>query len=99
MVWWMNSNAMTEPFNQSLMQFPGDFSIKIIWKNLASFEADILTLTRQYYPETEDTAIRRQMSQHKKYCSFNITVYATNQATLDALYQELTQHPDAHMVL
>lgn len=90
---------MTSPIHQSLMHFPCDFSIKIIGKNSASFEADVLSIAQKHYPNVADGDIRSQLSQQGKYRSFNITVHATDQTTLDALYQELTKHPDANMVL
>ena len=90
---------MTNPTPQSLIHFPCDFSIKIIGKNTESFETDILSIAQKHYPNLADGDIRSQLSQQGKYRSFNITVHATDQTTLDALYQELTKHPDANMVL
>jgi putative lipoic acid-binding regulatory protein len=83
----------------TLMQFPCDFSIKIIGKNTETFEKEIVLLARRYYPETSDDAVRCQLSKQGGFCSLSITVHATEQATLDALYNALTKHPDTHMVL
>lgn len=81
------------------MQFPCDFSIKIIGKNTDAFETDILNIARLFYPSLLDEAIRSQLSKNGNFRSFNLTVHAEDQTTLDALYQALTKHPDVSMVL
>jgi putative lipoic acid-binding regulatory protein len=81
------------------MQFPCDFSIKIIGKNTDNFEADILNIARHFYPDLPNQAIKSQLSKNEKYRSLNLTVHAEEQTTLDHLYRALTQHPDVHMVL
>lgn len=83
----------------SLMQFPCDFSIKVIGKNTATFETDILNIARKFYPNLLEEAIRSQLSKNGSYRSCNLTVHAEEQTTLDALYQALTEHPDVNMVL
>lgn len=85
--------------NPSLMEFPCEFMIKVIGKNRAEFAIDIVNITRKHFPDTLDSSVRQQTSQQANYMSLSVTVYALNQATLDALYQELTQHPDIKMVL
>ena len=85
--------------NQSLMQFPCDFPIKIIGKKTAHFLEEITEIVRKHFPNTHDTAIRTNPSQKNNYLSITATVLAHDQATLDALYQELTKHPDIKMVL
>lgn len=83
----------------SLMTFPCDFQIKIIGKNTAAFETDIIHIIRKHFSNTADDAICRQSSQQSNYLAISVTVHALNQITLDALYLELTQHPDIKMVL
>lgn len=85
--------------NPSLMEFPCDFPIKIIGKNSAAFVTDVINITRKHFPDTADNAIRSQPSQQSNYIAISVTVHALDQATLDALYLELTQHPDIKMVL
>lgn len=88
---------MTE--KQSLIEFPCDFLIKIIGNNHAAFELEIINIAKKHFPDTKDAAITTQLSQQGNYLSISITVFATDQDTLDALYRELTQHPDIKMVL
>ena len=85
--------------NDSLMTFPCDFQLKVIGKNSVYFDADVVNITRKHFPGTEDTCFRQQISQQSNYIAISVTVHALNQDTLDALYLELTQHPDIKMVL
>ncbi|KTD20079.1 putative lipoate regulatory protein YbeD [Legionella lansingensis] len=85
--------------NKSVIQFPCHFPIKIIGKNTADFFKDISDITRKHFPDTLDEAMTCQKSQQGNYLSITVTIYVHNQVVLDALYLELTQHPDIKMVL
>lgn len=81
------------------MTFPCDFQIKIIGNNSKSFVSDILTITRKHFPDTADESIQKQSSKHSNYLAISIMLHVKDQATLDALYREVTKHPDIKMVL
>lgn len=83
----------------SLMTFPCHFPIKIIGKKTPHFLEEISTIVRTHFPDTRDEAIEEQDSQRSNYSSITATIYASDQATLDKLYYELTKHPDIKMVL
>lgn len=85
--------------NESLVPFPCHFPIKIIGKNTAKFAEEITRITRLHFPETPDTAIVHKKSQKANFLSITVTIYVSNQQTLDALYRDLTKHPDIKMVL
>ena len=85
--------------NPSLMEFPCDFIIKIIGTNTATFSTDVAQISRKHFPNLTDDSLRSQSSKESKYVAISVTVHALNQASLDALYLELTQHPDIKMVL
>jgi putative lipoic acid-binding regulatory protein len=84
---------------QSSIQFPCHFPIKIIGKNTAAFVSEITAITRRHFPETPDSAVACQTSQQANYLAITVTIYVHEQPTLDALYLELTKHPDVKMVL
>ena len=85
--------------NNTLMEFPCDFQIKIIGTNSDLFATEVLSIARKHFPDTKDTSIRSQASQQGNYLSITLTVYVQDQVTLDMLYMELTKHPDIKMVL
>ena len=89
---------MTETTN-SLMEFPCHFPIKVIGINSSNFTSDVTHIARKHFPALLDTDIQIQSSKNQNYLALTITVLAHTQKSLDALYLELTQHPDIKMVL
>ncbi len=83
----------------TLMAFPCDFNIKVIGNNSASFVNEITAIVQKHYPGRKDDAICSQPSKQGNYLALTITVHALDQASLDALYRDLTKHPDIKMVL
>lgn len=81
------------------MTFPCLFPIKIIGNNTATLVTEVTTLARKQFPDLKADAVRVQASQKDRYIAITITVWAQDQASLDSLYSELTQHPDSKMVL
>lgn len=84
---------------KSLMTFPCDFQIKIIGNNNETFLSDIIRITREHYPEVDDASIQSQLSKKGNYLAISITIRVEDQKTLDALYMQLTKHPEVKMVL
>lgn len=85
--------------NETLMQFPCHFPMKIIGLNSDTFVQEIITIVRQHFSNFEDKHLQTKPSQQGTYIAVSITVYVFDQNTLDRLYQALTQHPDIKMVL
>jgi len=85
--------------NTTLMEFPCDFQIKIIGVHTPLFESEITAIVRKHFPATADSAINSKPSQKGNYLAISVTVHALDQKSLDALYMELTKHPDIKMVL
>ena len=83
----------------SLLTFPCEFPIKVIGVNKDSYITDIITLTKKHFPTVTEAAFRSDVSQKNNYLSLTITLMVQDQTTLDALYQDLTAHPDTRMVL
>lgn len=84
---------------ETLLSFPCDFPIKIMGKATDAFLKDITRIVKRHYPEVEEASFRLQPSRGKNYLSVTVTVLATSQEGLDALYRELTAYPDVRMVL
>lgn len=83
----------------TLMEFPCNFPLKIIGKTSSSFLAEITAIIRMHYPLTQDSDISFHMSEQGNYQSISAIIYALDQPSLDALYQDLLRHPNIHMVL
>lgn len=83
----------------TLIEFPCHFPIKIIGTNSELFISEIKQIVINHFPAFEDNHITHKMSKKNNYLAITVIVYAESQKTLDALYKELTQHPDVKMVL
>lgn len=83
----------------SLIEYPGDFPIKILGHTRDGFAQAILEVVRRHAPEFDASSMAMKSSKHGKYLSVTCTVRATSREQLDALYQELCDHPMVVMVL
>ena len=87
---------MTE---QSPLSFPCDFPIKIVGLSTDAFEAATLGIIHEHFPTLPATAFAYRYSQANKYLSITVTVIATSQQQLDAVYFALTNCPEVMMAL
>lgn len=94
---------MTKPnghaTSESVIQFPCDFTLKIMGKSEGHFEKIVLAIIKEHFPETSPSRIQKKFSKDKNYLSLSITVFATSKMQLDALYQALSSTKEILMVL
>lgn len=88
----------TEKEEESLIQFPCDFPIKIIGITTVNYLGDIIKIVRHHFPDFDTNLIQHKHSEHGKYTALTIIVHALNKVSLDKLYMEITQHPNTKMV-
>ena len=88
-----------EPIKTTLMQFPCDFPLKVVGKNSESFLDEMIHIIQKYFPLSVKEDFVTNLSKNHQYISITITLHVEDQKTLDALYMELSQHTDTHMVL
>lgn len=63
------------------------------------FTQAVLMIVRRHAPDFDDTDLEVRISRKNNYLSLTCTVRATSREQLDALYQELCDHPMVVMVL
>ncbi|HWS02129.1 MAG TPA: DUF493 domain-containing protein [Gammaproteobacteria bacterium] len=85
--------------SKSLLQFPCDFPIKVVGHHHADFEAQVVSRVREHAPDLGEGAVRSRPSQGDKYLAVTVTVRATSQDQLDAIYRVLSCWDLALMVL
>ncbi|MDR0770927.1 MAG: DUF493 family protein [Burkholderiales bacterium] len=91
---------MTDTLSEeSLLQFPCDFPIKVMGKNAEGFAQAIADVVVAHVPDFDPAAMEMRSSKENRYLSLTVTVRATDKAQLDALYRALTAHPMVSMVL
>ena len=83
----------------SPLQFPCDFPVKVVGHHTDDFEAQVVTIVRRHVPDLGEAAVRSRPSNGGKYLAVTVTLRATSQAQLDAVYRALSSWEQALMVL
>ena len=93
------SELTKKELTTSLIEFPCEFPIKVFGLQQPGFAQAVLEVVTRH--DTGFTAATMEMrtSKNARYLSLTCTVQATSQEQLDALYQELCEHPSIVMVL
>lgn len=88
---------MTE--NESLLEFPCQFPIKVMGRHSENFDAVVVEIVRRHVPDIHEGAVTTRPSKAGNYLSVTVVIEATSRAQLDAIYLGLTAHPDVLMAL
>jgi len=109
--WQAENPALTEILNyrthmksdmvlpESLIQYPCDFPIKIMGLSQHGFAQAIAEVVRRHDPDFDMATMEMRPSRAARYISLTCTIRATSREQMDALYQELSAHPQVIMVL
>lgn len=87
---------MTE---ESIMEFPCDFPIKIMGEDNPEFRQTVRSLVEKHTGPLADSAIQTALSRKQRFVSLTITVTAQSREQLDNIYQDLSDHDDVKMAL
>ena len=87
------------PPDQSLIEYPSSFPIKVMGLNVDGFVHAITRVAEQFDPTFDATTVELRPSKADKYLGVTITVTATSREQLDELYRTLSTHPMVKMVL
>jgi putative lipoic acid-binding regulatory protein len=92
-------NNPTSPVNESLIEYPCDFPLKIFGKQHADFAQTILKIVHKHDPSFLAESMEMRSSKNARYISLTCTISATSREQLDAVYTELSGHPMVTMIL
>ncbi|HSQ05529.1 MAG TPA: DUF493 domain-containing protein [Burkholderiales bacterium] len=81
------------------IEYPCDFPIKILGRTQAGFAQAVLEVVMRHAPDFDGATMGMKSSRGGKYLSVTCVVRASSREQLDALYQELCDHPMVVMVL
>lgn len=84
---------------ETALEFPCRFPVKVMGVNSPDFEAEIVMIGRKHIPDLGEGAVRSRPSKAGKYLSVTITFTATSKPQIDNLYLALNAHPDVKFVL
>ncbi|HVK56044.1 MAG TPA: DUF493 domain-containing protein [Burkholderiales bacterium] len=88
-----------QPEQETLLQFPTDFPLKIIGKRDDDFAQIMLDIVLRHAPDFDGSTMEMRASTKGNYLSLTCTIRATSKQQLDDLYRELSAHPMVSVVL
>jgi putative lipoic acid-binding regulatory protein len=87
------------PPEQSLIEYPSAFPIKVMGPLADGFVEAIVEVARRFDPVFDAETVEVRPSKGGNYLGITITVTATSREQLDELYRTLTTHPMVKIVL
>ena len=87
------------PPEQSLVEYPLLFPIKVMGLNVDGFVHAIVSIAKQFDPAYDAATVELRPSKGDKYLGVTVTVTATSREQLDELYRTLSTHPMVKLVL
>ena len=93
------SESPTRELTDSLIEYPCEFPLKIFGLQQGGFARAVLEVVGKHDPEFAASSMEMRTSKNARYVSLTCTVHATSREQLDALYQDLCDHPLIVMVL
>ncbi|MBK8816217.1 MAG: DUF493 domain-containing protein [Methylococcaceae bacterium] len=85
--------------DETLLEFPCQFPIKVMGKSNLEFDLLVIEIVRRHVPDLHEQAVTTRASKGANYLAVTVTIKATSKAQLDAIYQDLTNHPQVLMAL
>lgn len=87
------------PHDQSLIEYPSEFPIKVMGLMQESFAQTIVEVVILHDPTFHAGKMEMRPSTKGTYLSLTVTILAVNREQLDNLYRDLSSHPMVKMVL
>ena len=87
------------PPEQSLIEYPSQFPIKVMGVNVDGFVHAMVSVARHFDPGFDAATVELRASKADKYLGVTLTVTATSREQLDELYRTLSTHPMVKLVL
>ena len=87
------------PPEQSLIDYPSAFPIKVMGLNVDGFVHAMTTVAEQFDPAFDAATVELRPSKGDKYLGVTLNVTATSREQLDELYRTLSTHPMVKIVL
>lgn len=92
-------NVRPIPPEESLIEYPCDFPIKVMGAHVEGFAEAVVHVARQFDPGFDPATVEHRPSKGGNYLGLTITVRATSRSQLDELYRTLSTHPMVKIVL
>ncbi len=89
----------TNPSDDSLIEYPCQFPIKVMGANIVGFTAAMIEVACSFDPTFDSASVELRESKGGKFLGVTLNVRATSRAQLDDIYRALTSHPMVKIVL
>ena len=90
---------MSENTQETLFKFPCQFPIKAMGKNSGELELIVIDIVGRHAPDTQRHKVVAKPSKDGNYLAVTVTIEASSKQQLDAIYQDLVDHPHVLMAL
>jgi len=96
----MDTSLMQDiPPDQSLIEYPSSFPIKVMGANVDGFVHAVTEVARRFDPTFDAATVEMRPSSCGKYLGVTVTITATSREQLDEIYRTLSTHPMVKVVL
>jgi uncharacterized protein len=95
----MNATMKEIPPEQSLIEYPSQFPIKVMGSNVDGFAQAVVKIAQQFDPGFDAATVETRPSKAGNYLGVTVTITATSREQLDELYRTLSTHPMVKVVL
>jgi len=85
--------------DESLLDFPCTFPIKMMGRDTPVFRQTVRELVEKHTGPVDDAAVQNALSKNGRFVSVTITVSAESQQQLDDIYRDVSAHDDVLMAL
>lgn len=89
---------MSEP-KAPKIEFPCDYAIKVIGDAAPDFTEFVVGIAEKHAPGIGESSIAVKDSSKGRFCSVRLTIVATGESQLKALFEDLKASGRVHMVL
>lgn len=84
---------------ETLLDFPCDFPIKVMGRAEPGFDSLVVELVRKHAPDLREGAVTCRSSRGGKWVSVTVLLRAESKSQIDAIYLDLTAHEKVVMAL
>jgi uncharacterized protein len=95
----MNPAPTPASRQDSLIDYPCRFPIKVMGENVATFAETMAAVALQFDPQFDASSIEVRNSRSSRYLGLTITITATSREQLDDAYRAFSSHPMVKIVL
>lgn len=81
------------------IEFPCDYSLRVIGKSRGDFRQLVIDTIRQYAPELDEQRVSVKASRNATFSSVTLYIWATGVEQLDTIHKALKATGEVHMVL